>query len=139
MAVVQRFLHSPAGHFLRHYVEMVTAMLLGMGALGLVNAIGLDLPDNTTVELLEMAVWMTVPMVAWMRHRGHDWRPCVEMAAAMVVPAVGALALHWTGAVDDGHALLMLEHTVMFPAMLVPMLLRLDEYTGHRQQAAAPA
>ena len=133
---MRSFLHSPAGHFLRHYVEMVIAMLLGMSALGLVNAMGLDLPDNTTVELIEMAVWMTVPMVAWMRHRGHDWRPCVEMAAAMVVPAVGALALHWTGAVDDGHALLMLEHTVMFPAMLVPMLLRLDEYTGHHPAAA---
>jgi hypothetical protein len=83
-----------------------------------------------------MAVWMTVPMVAWMRHRGHDWRPCVEMAAAMVVPTLAALALHGTGAVDDGHALLMLEHTVMFPAMLVPMLLRLDEYTGHHPTAA---
>lgn len=132
-------LRTPAGHFVRHYLEMVAAMLLGMAALGVVQAVGLRLPDDTTVELVEMAVWMTVPMVVWMRHRGHAWKPCTEMAAAMVVPAVGAMVLHWTGAVDDGHALVMIEHTVMFPAMLVPMLLRIDEYTGHHQHAPAAA
>jgi flagellar biosynthetic protein FliP len=125
------FLHSPAGHFVRHYLEMVVAMLLGMAALGIAQALGLDLGDDTTVELVEMCVWMTVPMVAWMRYRhGHSWRVCNEMAAAMVIPTIGALVLHWAGAVDDGHALLMLEHTVMFPAMLVPMLLRRDGYTA---------
>ena len=122
---------SRVGRFARHYVEMVAVMLLGMAALGVTTAAGLDLPDETAVELVEMAVWMTVPMVAWMRYRGHDWRVCNEMAAAMVLPATGALALHWTGAVDDGHALLMLEHTVMFPAMFLAMLLRVDEYAGH--------
>ena len=131
-------LHSPTGHFVRHYLEMVVAMLLGMAAMGLVQAAGLDLGDDTAVELVEMAVWMTVPMVAWMRHRGHRWRVCNEMAAAMVVPTLGALVLHWTGAVDDGDALIMLEHTVMFPAMLVPMLLRRDEYTAHDPAATAP-
>ena len=27
-------------------------------------------------------------MVAWMRHRGHAWSICLEMAAAMIAPAI---------------------------------------------------
>jgi hypothetical protein len=122
-------------HFARHYLEMVVAMLVGMAALALTTLV-IDLSEDTAFELVEMAVWMTVPMVAWMRHRGHGWRACNEMAAAMVVPTVGALVLHWTDAVTDGDALVMLEHTVMFPAMLVAMLLHPDEYLGHTHLAA---
>ena len=85
-----------------------------------------------------MAVWMTVPMIAWMRVRGHRWRVCNEMAAAMLLPAAGALALLATGVFTDAHTLVMLEHTVMFPTMLVAMLLRRDEYAGHDHHATAP-
>lgn len=125
------------GRFVRHYLEMVAAMLVGMVALGAAS-LAVDLPDRTAVELVEMAVWMTVPMVAWMRVRGHRWRVCNEMAAAMLLPAAGALALLATGVVTDAHMLVMLEHTVMFPIMLVAMLLRRDEYTGHDHHATAP-
>jgi hypothetical protein len=83
---------------------------------------------------------MTVPMVAWMRHRGHGWRASNEMAAAMLLPAVAALVLLWTGALTDDHALLMLEHTVMFPAMFAVMVWRRDEYVGHaHHRAVAPS
>ena len=120
----------------RHYLEMVAAMLVGMAALGLLSVVA-DLSDRTWVELVEMGAWMTVPMVAWMRYRGHRWRLCNEMALAMAVPILGALVLHWTDAVTDEDALLMLEHTVMFPAMLAAMLLRRDEYVGHHDHALA--
>jgi hypothetical protein len=116
--------------FVRHYLEMVAAMLVGMAALGL-SSLVVDLPDRTWVQVVEMAVWMTVPMVGWMRFRGHGWRACSEMAGAMVVPAAGALVLFATDLVTDEEALFMLEHTVMFVAMFVVMLLRRDEYTGH--------
>jgi hypothetical protein len=126
--------------FVSHYLEMVAAMLVGMAGLGAVSALGLDLPDRTAVQLVEMAAWMTVPMIAWMRFRGHGSRICIEMAAAMVLPAAGALALLGAGIVTDGDSLVMLEHTVMFPAMLVAMLLRRDEYLGHHHRpSAAPA
>ena len=126
--------------FGRHYLEMVTAMVVGMVVLGGASAWLLDLPDRTSVELVEMAVWMTLPMVAWMRFRGHRWRACNEMAAAMLVPVGAALALLWTGVVTDGDALVMLEHTAMFPAMLVAMLLRREEYAGHdHDEAPAPS
>jgi hypothetical protein len=124
--------------FVRHYIEMVAAMMAGMAALAASRSM-VDLPDETAVELVEMALWMTVPMVAWMRFRGHAWRVCNEMAAAMLLPAAAALALLATGVVGDSHALVMLEHSVMFPAMLAAMLLRRDEYTGHHQHHHAPA
>ena len=40
-----------------------------------------------------MAFTMTVPMVAWMRYRGHSWQPTLEMAASMVIPTLIAIAL----------------------------------------------
>jgi flagellar biosynthetic protein FliP len=124
--------------FVRHYLEMVAAMMIGMAGLGAASPV-VDLPDDTAVRLVEMAVWMTVPMVAWMRFRGHGRRACTEMAAAMLLLAAGALALLGTGALTDGDALVMIEHTVMFPAMLAVMLLRRDEYTGRHDRADAAA
>jgi hypothetical protein len=127
-------------HFIRHYVEMLIAMLLGMFVLGgasavLLGAVGIGVDDwrNDAPELLllGMAFTMTVPMVAWMRYRGHGWAPAWEMTAAMFVPSFVAIALLWGGAVVDTHALLMIEHVAMFPGMLVVMLLRRDEYTPH--------
>lgn len=124
--------------FARHYLEMVAAMMIGMAGLGLASALVVDLPDRTAVRLVEMAVWMTVPMVGWMRFRGHGWRATNEMAAAMLLPGAAALLLLGSGAVTDSGLLLALEHTAMFPAMLIAMLLRRGEYSGHHA-AGRPA
>lgn len=117
--------------FALHYLEMVLAMLAGMTALGVVSALGLDLPDRTGIRLVEMALWMTVPMVLWMWFRGHSRRAGLEMAAAMLLPAAAALALLVTGVVTDGDVLVMAEHVVMFPAMLLAMVLRPGDHS-HR-------
>jgi hypothetical protein len=128
-------LQTPTAHFIRHYLEMVIAMLLGMAVLGIPGFIALEAAGVDThaagVLLWGMALSMTVPMVAWMRHRGHGWLPCWEMAAAMIVPTIGALALLEAGALGDAHAAMGVQHVVMFPAMLGVMLLRRDEYTAH--------
>ena len=116
-------------NFIRHYVEMVIAMLAGMAVLGMPLA-ALD-TDSTELELLGMAFSMTVPMVAWMRYRGHGWAPAADMTAAMFLPSFAAIALLWTGLVESTDTLMLIQHVAMFPAMLVAMLLRLDEYTGH--------
>jgi hypothetical protein len=87
--------------FLRHYLEMVVAMFLGMAVLGVpagwaIGPLGTswsELPaDAPALMLLGIAVTMTVPMVAWMRHRGHGWRANTEMSASMfaVSPCCGA-------------------------------------------------
>ena len=126
-------------HFIRHYVEMVVAMFLGMAVLGVpaVAALGLvgmsssELHNDAPALLLfGMAVTMTAPMVAWMRYRGHGWSASAEMAAAMFIPTFGVIALLWSGLIDDTGTLLEIQHVVMFPSMLVAMLLRRDEYTG---------
>jgi hypothetical protein len=131
--------------FLKHYLEMVVAMLLGMFVLGpplalLLGAFGIDVgawhTDAPELMLLGMAFTMSVPMVAWMRYRGHGWAPAWEMTASMFLPSFAAIALLWGGIVEDSHALLMIQHVAMFPAMLVAMLLRRSEYVGHRHALA---
>jgi flagellar biosynthetic protein FliP len=126
------------GRFVRHYLEMVAAMLLGMVILGLPAVAVLELFGSSLGELeseapaaylVGMAVTMTVPMIAWMRHRGHRWAPCAEMGGAMFLPAFVALGLLAVGIVTDFHALLMLEHVAMFPLMLLAMAARYREYT----------
>jgi hypothetical protein len=134
--------------FIRHYLEMLVAMVLGMFALGiplagLLGVIGIDVStwetDAPELMLLGMAFTMSVPMVAWMRHQGHGWAPAWEMTASMFIPSFAAIALLWGGLVDDSGTLLTLQHAAMLPAMLVAMLLRLDEYTRHRTHAHAVA
>ena len=49
----------------------------------------------------------------------------------MFLPSFAAIALLWTGLVESTDTLMLIQHVAMFPAMLVAMLLRLDEYTGH--------
>jgi hypothetical protein len=123
--------------FVRHYVEMLVAMFAGMFALGLpLAALGWDI-DPIELELLWMAFIMSVPMVAWMRYRGHGWAPASEMTAAMFVPSFAAIALLWAGIVEGGHTPMMIQHVAMFPAMLAVMLLRRSEYTGHTAHATA--
>jgi hypothetical protein len=134
--------------FIRHYAEMVLAMMVGMFVLGgaaavAPGAIGIGVDgwrtDAPELLLLGMAFTMSVPMVAWMRYRGHGWAPAWEMTASMFVPSFAAIALLWAGAVEDSHALLMIQHVAMLPAMLVAMLLRPAEYTSHAHHAVAGA
>ena len=139
-------LNARVTHFARHYVEMVLAMFLGMFALGMPLAAGLEMlavdvsawrTDARELLLLGMAFTMSVPMAAWMRYRGHGWAPVSEMTASMFVPSFAAIGLLWAGAVEGSDALLLIQHAGMFPSMLAVMLLRLDEYTGHHGHAHA--
>jgi hypothetical protein len=135
-------------HFVRHYTEMVVAMFLGMFALGLplgalLGVVGVDVSawetDARELLLLGMAFTMSVPMAAWMRHRGHGWAPVWEMTGSMFVPSFVAIGLLWVGSVQDTDALLLIQHIGMFPSMLAVMLLRLDEYAAHGGHAHARA
>ena len=121
--------------FIRHYVEMLIAMFAGMAVLGGgVAAAGVDV-GPPAVALLWMATTMSVPMVAWMRYRGHGWAPAWEMTASMFIPSFAAIGFMAIGMVDE-HAAMAIQHVGMFPAMLVAMLMRRDEYSGHHHQVA---
>jgi hypothetical protein len=124
--------------FARHYVEMVVVMVLGMAVIGMAVDHVVDI-NGTGPMLIEMGVTMTLPMVAWMRFRGHSWRPCLEMAASMVIPTLGTLAVLGAGIVEGAGALMVILHAVMLPSMLVAMLLRREEYSGHHHEHASEA
>jgi hypothetical protein len=127
-----------AGRFLRHYAEMVVSMFLGMFVLmtptgWLLSAFGTSWSGlSPAMNTFAMALTMTVPMVGWMRYRGHTWKPCAEMAASMLIPTFGVMAVLWAGAGTSG-ALTVPEHAAMLVCMLLAMLLRSDEYAaaGH--------
>jgi hypothetical protein len=132
-------------HFVRHYFEMVAAMMLGMVVLGAPGEIGLHAIGSSSSELrtdapalllLGMASTMTVPMVGWMRFRGHGWPASAEMAAAMVVPTLAAIALLGAGLVTGMGPLMSIEHVAMLLAMLAAMLLRREEYSHTHADSA---
>jgi hypothetical protein len=128
-------------HFIRHYAEMVVAMLLGMAVLGLpLYALGTGWHElaieSPAIGFLGMATSMTFPMVGWMIYRGHGRRANMEMSASMFVPTFAVIALTWADVVTDTGALMTIEHVAMFVAMAAVMLLRPAEYI-HRHGVAA--
>jgi hypothetical protein len=124
---------SGASRFGRHFAEMVVAMAVGMVVLHplwmfvLDNVGAAGLMNNPYTGALIMATNMTVAMSAWMRVRGHRWRPIVEMGAAMYVPFL-VLFVPLTLELIDSGALMLWGHLLMLPAMAVVMLLRAHEY-----------
>jgi hypothetical protein len=132
--------------FLRHLLEMIVAMMLGMCILGMAFR-GIHLAvfgsgfheawhEHTELAVFAMTFNMTLPMVAWMHHRGHSWERGGEMAAAMFVLALGLLVPFWLGIIS-ADVVLPLEMALMVPAMVLVMLYRCDEYAGHPHPHAA--
>jgi hypothetical protein len=116
---------ASVGRFLLHFAEMWIAMTLGMMILvpvkGIVVPMGYSaLLDTTSIDYQAwMGVFMVVPMVAWMRVRGHGWRMGIEMAGAMLVPIAAVLALCALGVPD---ALPWLTTKATGPAMAIGMV-----------------
>ena len=131
--------------FARHYIEMVVVMLVGMGVLALPAQWATDAlwpsvdGDDTTLMLARMGVTMTLPMIPWMRWRGHGWRPTLDMAAAMIGPAIGVIALLEAGVLEGANVLMTLEHVVMFVAMYAVMAARPGEYSHPHAHVVRPA
>ena len=123
--------------FLGHYVEMVVVMFVGMFVLMGPTDWVLG-PVSPAMSVFTMALTMTVPMVAWMRYRGHAWRPNVEMAASMLIPTFAVMTLLWAGVSTSG-ALMVPEHGGMLICMLIAMLLRREEYSCASHHRARPA
>jgi hypothetical protein len=128
-------------HFLRHYFEMCAPMCIGFAIGDLVyfwaaEQQGYSEPFRQLPELSVLVVTftMTAPMAALMLVRGMPRRATAEMSAVMPALAVLLLALGWIAIVPRGD-LALLEHGLMMPAMLVPMLLRLDLYSGRAGHA----
>ena len=132
-------------HLIRHYVEMVIAMFVGMAVLGFpagwaLGAMGVDwhalTDDEPALMFLGMATTMTVPMVGWMLYRGHGWRANTEMSASMFVPTFAVIGLLWTDVLTHIGVLMTIEHVAMLAAMAGAMLLRPAEYAHHDARRA---
>ena len=121
----------------RHYIEMVVVMFLGMFVLmtptgWLLGVAGTSWSRlSPAMNMFTMALTMTIPMVGWMRYRGHAWRPNIEMAASMLIPTFAVMAVLWAGVAKSG-TLVVPEHAGMLACMLAAMLLRRDEYSCAR-------
>ena len=97
---------SSIRRFVRHYVEMVVAMFAGMAVLGMPadgrsrarSARAAAPRRRPAADVPRMASTMTVPMVAWMRFRGHGWRPNAEMSASMFLPTFARHRRCWAAA-----------------------------------------
>ena len=127
--------------FTRHLLEMVVAMMIGMGVFDLTIGVLGEPPGyaNLLIRYGLMGVFMATPMVAWMRYRGHSWRDGGEMTAAMVVPMLAPVTLVELGVGVPGlseGSLMVPSHVAMIGGMVALMLYRFDRYAhgtrGHR-------
>ncbi|MEV6489331.1 hypothetical protein AB0M20_11980 [Actinoplanes sp. NPDC051633] len=123
---------NPWSHFIRHYLEMVAAMVAGMAVLwgigaGISAIAGLEYSLPPELAALKMAFDMSAGMAAWMRYRGHGWSGIGEMVAAMFAPAIVLVPLSWLSVIS-AEAVMLATHVLMLPLMLVVMLRRRGEY-----------
>lgn len=124
----------PPRTFVRHYVEMVAAMFVGMAVLG-PSVMGIftllghaNLRHYAGLRGFLMTCYMTIGMTIWMRYRKHSWAPIAEMAGAMFVPFAVLIGPFEAGAFTAG-TFLGLMHVLMLPAMALVMMRRRDEYS----------
>jgi hypothetical protein len=125
--------------FVRHFFEMVAAMIVGMAVLAPVWVLVFtllrcsSLLQHADVHALVMATDMTIGMSLWMRFLGHGWASIAEMAAAMFLPFLALFGPYWAGLISSG-TMLLTGHVLMLPCMLVVMLRRREEYSrDHRR------
>jgi hypothetical protein len=122
-------------YFVRHFFEMLIAMLVGMAMLGLLvsgifRLLGhANLLHYAALRAVLMATYMSIGMSLWMRRRGHSWLRTGEMAGAMYAPFLVLLVPFWTGLVSAG-VLLIGGHLLMLPTMLRTMLYRREVLAG---------
>ncbi|MBV9172261.1 MAG: DJ-1/PfpI family protein [Chloroflexi bacterium] len=117
------------GRFVLHFVEMLVAMYVGM-------LIFMAIPGVAELAgfpyQLGMALSMTLPMIAWMRIRGHGWRHGVEMSAGMLLPWALVLGLAALGLANVLPWLSGAADPAMLLGMLGVMLVRRDHHAhGH--------
>jgi deazaflavin-dependent oxidoreductase (nitroreductase family) len=124
--------HHPWRHFARHSLEMTAVMGIGMFAAAFLFMIILNLAVGREIRweqallgypvhaLLAVAIGMSVPMIPWMRHRGHSRRSAYEMAVVMALLAIPFVCLALLGVVKGAQCgLYCLAGLVAMVALMV--------------------
>ena len=131
-------------HLIRHLIEMYAVMQIGMVLAPLVFAIATDSTVTDAREqhpvafLIVMGLGMTVPMVAWMLHRGHSWRSAGEMAAVMLAPAVPLIGLQLAGVIGASGCAYMSMSTIAMVALIIHRRAEYRATTAAHAQLAQP-
>jgi hypothetical protein len=133
--------HSPsrskrAAHFGLHFLEMCVPMCIGF-MVGdaiyflIADAAGYSKPfsELPVLSVIVVTFNMTAPMVWWMAHRQMSSQMIREMAGSLILLAAALLVAGLAGLVAEDKMALSV-HGLMMPAMLIPMLIHLDHYTG---------
>ena len=133
------------GQFLLHLLEMVAVMCGGAAILNLLVfwvAALIGYPDLSgqfpELATLLYTVNLSLPMTAWMRFRGMEWRPTLEMAGAPIGVGVLLIVALSIGLIPNS-GLFMRQCGLSCLAMLAVMLFRLDLYTGRMDHHAHTA
>lgn len=125
------------GRFLVHFAEMcgvmcAGAIVLNVAFFGGAALLGVDdfsqrFPELTT---LVIAISLSLPMAFWMRWRGMQWRPTLEMSGSTMVVGLLLIVAFWLDVLaKDG--LLEWQVRLACPVMLAVMLVRFRLYAGH--------
>jgi hypothetical protein len=140
---VRRYLGA-GWHFTRHLLEMVAAMGAGMAVLGVALGVLGEPPGyaNLLLRYGLMGAFMSAPMVAWMRHRGHQWSDGLEMTVAMLAPMFALVipvelgVARYVPELSD-QSLPIFSHVAMIAGMVVLMIYRFERYAhGARSHRA---
>ena len=126
----------PVGRFGLHLLEMCMVMCAGAAALSLLffGAAALlgytDLLQSAPeLVVLVIALNLSAPMLAWMRYRGMDWQPTLEMAGSTMVMGLALIAAYRMDLVARD-SLLEIQTSLACPVMLAVMLVRFRLYSG---------
>jgi hypothetical protein len=112
----------------------VGGVILSLVVLGIAGSMGA--PDFREqfpgLGLLVIAILFTLPMAAWMRFRGMEWRPIVEMSVVPLGLAILLIGLVWFGVATESALQIRFGEFcgISCVGMFVVMLFRLDLYTG---------
>jgi hypothetical protein len=119
--------HTSTHNFIRHFVEMLVAMIAGMAILGAALSLGFALVGHSNP--VHFAGLRALVMTTNMTTVG-------EMAGAMFLPFVALIGPYEAGLLSGG-AFLVVMHVLMLPCMLVVMFRRWDEYAQDHQRHAS--
>lgn len=126
----------PVGRFGLHMLEMCMVMCAGAVVLSVLffGAAGLlgytDLPQSAPeLSVFVIALNLSVPMAAWMRFRGMDWQPTLEMAGSTMVVGLALIAAYWMDLIARD-SLIEVQTSLACPVMVAVMLLRFRLYSG---------
>ena len=128
---------KPAARFGLHVLEMCVVMCVSLAVLGMfvfAATTVLEVSDvrKAAPELsaLVVAAVLAGSMVVWMRFRGMEWRPTLEMAAPALLAGVLMVAGYWIGIVAQ-RDLIGSVCGLACLGMIAVMLFRFRLYSTH--------